>query len=78
MPNCLLVSDLIDLNSIIGEETELKEVDHGEKEFEIDDIISNVGYLGSNWLKLCYMWNKFFFWWKINKNRYLLSIMFYI
>ncbi len=49
------------MNSIIGEETELKEVDHGEKEFEIDDIISNVGYLGSNWLKLCYMWNKFFF-----------------
>jgi len=48
LPNCLLVSDLIDLNSIIGEETELKEVDHGEKEFEIDDIISNVGYLGSN------------------------------
>jgi len=36
------------LNSIIGEETELKEVDHGEKEIEIDDIISNVGYLGSN------------------------------
>lgn len=44
----LLVSDLINLNSIIGEEVELNEIDHGEKEFDIDDIISNVGHLGNN------------------------------
>jgi hypothetical protein len=44
----LLVSDLINLNSIIGEEIESQEVDHGEKEFDIEDIISDAGYLGSN------------------------------
>jgi len=44
----LLVSDLINLNSIIGEEVEPNEIDHGEKEFDIDDIISNVGHLGNN------------------------------
>ena len=43
----LLVSDLINLNSIIGEEVEPNEIDHGKKEFDIDDIISNVGHLGS-------------------------------
>ena len=44
----LLVSDLINLNSVIGEEIEPQEVDHGEKEFDIEDIISDAGYLGSN------------------------------
>lgn len=44
----LLVGELINLNNIIGEETELNEVDHGEKEFDIEDIISNVGHLGNN------------------------------
>ena len=44
----LLVGKLINLNNIIGEETELNEVDHGEKEFDIEDIISNVGHLGNN------------------------------
>lgn len=43
----LLVSDLINLNSVMGEEIEPNEIDHGEKEFDIDDIISNVGHLGS-------------------------------
>lgn len=43
----LLVSDLINLNSVIGEEIEPNEVDHGDKEFDIDDIISNVGPLGN-------------------------------
>ena len=44
----LLVGELINLNNIIGEETELNEVDHSEKEFDIEDIISNVGHLGNN------------------------------
>ena len=44
----LLVSDLINLNSIIEEEVEPNEIDHGEKEFDIDDIISNIGHLGNN------------------------------
>ena len=44
----LLVSDLINLNSVVGEEIEPENVDHGEKDFDIEDIISNAGYLGSN------------------------------
>src|SRR6266540_2206741 len=44
----LLVSDLINLNSVVGEEIEPEDVDHGKKDFDIEDIISNAGYLGSN------------------------------
>src|SRR6266498_1110880 len=44
----LLVSDLINLNSVVGEEIEPEDVDHGKKDFDIEDIISNAGYLDSN------------------------------
>ena len=37
----LLVSDLIDLNYKIGEEIEPEEVDHGNLEYSIDEILAN-------------------------------------
>jgi hypothetical protein len=38
----LLLGNLIDLNKANGEEIESEEVDHGESEFNIDDILANV------------------------------------
>ena len=38
----LLLGNLIDLNKANGEEIESEEVDHGELEFNIDDILANV------------------------------------
>ena len=37
----LLVSDLIDLNYKIGEEIEPKDVDHGDLEFNINEILAS-------------------------------------
>jgi hypothetical protein len=37
----LLLGNLIDLNKANGEEIESEEVDHGESEFNIDDILAN-------------------------------------
>ena len=38
----LLLGNLIDLNKANGEEIESEEVDHGESEFNIDDILANI------------------------------------
>ena len=37
----LLLGNLIDLNKANGEEIESEEVDHGESEFNVDDILAN-------------------------------------
>ena len=37
----LFVGDLIKLNKVNGEEIEPEEVDHGDLEFNIDDILTN-------------------------------------
>ncbi|CAB4494315.1 unnamed protein product [Rhizophagus irregularis] len=43
----LLVGNLIKLNNVNREDIELEEVDHGDLEFSVDDILANVNRLNS-------------------------------
>ncbi|EXX68445.1 hypothetical protein RirG_105070 [Rhizophagus irregularis DAOM 197198w] len=43
----LLVGNLIKLNNVNREDIELEEVDHGDLEFSVDDILANVNRLNN-------------------------------
>lgn len=44
----LLVGDLIKLNNVNGEEIESEVVDHGDLDFNVDDILANVNNLNND------------------------------